>query len=510
MSGEPRPTPRSPVDDARGFFRDNAWVFILGAGLTAMAYSVAIATFASSIDEAWHMLDDTTEDWVRQGRPMVPLMKFLLQDTFPMPHVSIVMALAARFLAAMLWAAFFAHAFGRHRVGSGGLLLFLVVFCTLPVIAYNLTYNTVNVEVSLGWLLAGSSAWLAWLAVVDRRGPWFGVAAMGSALMAVLTYQDLGFTIIAGVLIAQLGRLLTQRDGWGEPQRGYLRRTLLLSAPAAVALALGAATMYLLSARGGHLDGFVAWGTVEPALIMIRLGAVLLSYWMGLGFVGGWVLIPSVLAAGVLLVAIAPSALRARFWYPLELVVLIMLAPFALWFVLGASLPNRAIQALVLVAAGIWLLLDLVLPRRREVAVALVSGALLLAVWNTSINSRLFMTEKLTHETDQMIASQISERLAEAGWDGRPIPVVLAGSRAPGEVEAQVTDETFGQSAFVFTEPTSDFMRMLGYRLERPTPAQMDAGFIRSVSMPAWPAVGSVLLYDGIAIVKFDQPRPGP
>jgi hypothetical protein len=268
--------------------------------------------------------------------------------------------------------------------------------------------------------------------------------------------------------------------------------------------------MYLLSARGGHLDGFVAWGSVEPALIAIRLGAVLLSYWMGLGFVGGWVLIPSVLAAGVLFVAIAPSAFRARFWYPLELVVLIMLTPFALWFVLGASLPNRSIQALVLVAAGIWLLLELVLPRRREVTVALLSGALLLAFWNTSINSRLFMTEKLTHETDQMIASQIFERLVQAGWDGRPVPVVLAGSRSRGEVEAQVADETFGQSAFVFTEPTSDFMRMLGYRLERPTPSQMDAGFVRSVSMPAWPAVGSVLLYDGIAIVKFDQPRPGP
>jgi hypothetical protein len=516
MSEPPSSRLRSPdgrsidaaLDRTTAFIRSNAVVLVTAAGAMILAYGFALTSFSLSVDEEVRFLDDSPSVWVDQGRPVIALLKVVLADLLPLPFMNLGLALLALFASAVLWAALFVRAWGREGHGPG-LLMFLIVFTTLPLNAYYLHFNTFNVEVSLGLVWAAGSAWLAWSWAVDGRGRAHAAASVGLALLAVGTYQNLAFAIIAGVLMAQLVRLLARKGPEGpRPTLRATERSLRLAGPAVVALVLGAAFNLIFVARGGYTESFIAWGVDDPIRIVGRLARSVLHYVAGLGFEGGWVLIPSVVAAAAVLVLVVRWCLRAGWWFPLALLIVVGYAPFALSSALGTPLPNRAMQALPLVAAGMWLLLAMLLEGRRWMMMALIVMAGLFAVWNAGITTRLFLTEKMTYETDRVIATRIAERLAQAGWDGQPLPIVAVGSRPHGALEGTAVSETFGGSFFNWDQGlrTSVFMTVLGYPLRYPGPEHVEAGLARSQSMPVWPAAGSVIIEDGLVVVKLSEP----
>jgi hypothetical protein len=50
------------------------------------------------------------------------------------------------------------------------------------------------------------------------------------------------------------------------------------------------------------------------------------------------------------------------------------------------------------------------------------------------------------------------------------------------------------------------FMRLMGYPMRGASAVEAAAARDRSTSMPLWPAEGSVVFEDGLAIVKFSEP----
>jgi hypothetical protein len=119
----------------------------------------------------------------------------------------------------------------------------------------------------------------------------------------------------------------------------------------------------------------------------------------------------SIAAAMVFIVILVGRASHSRRWYPMVLAVLIAVSPFILSLLLGATLPNRALQALPLLAASRRLLLVQVLPKWRLLPAALVACASLLAIWNGDANTQLFLAEYLTFEEDKTVAAAIL-----SGW----------------------------------------------------------------------------------------------
>jgi hypothetical protein len=341
-----------------------------------------------------------------------------------------------------------------------------------------------------------------------RRRLW-ALAAAAFGLLAVMTFQSFAFTIVGGVLVAQLASILADgRAPSAASARASLSRSVLLVAPIATAVVAGAALYYVLVERGSYVEGFIGWGTVGTLTTIDRLVANLGSYLVGSGFFGGWILLPTIAAAVVLLAFVLRMSLRRRAWYAILLLAVICLMPFAMSAVLGTPLPNRAMQTLPLIAASIWLLLGLVLPRTNAVMAGLLAVAVLFAIWNAGITTRLFVAEDYSFQTDRTIAGQIAERLASEGWEGQPIPIVVVGDRRLGPVERFASHETFGKSFFNWGDGgrSSIFMRVLGYQMDFPTDDQKIAARARSESMPAWPAAGSVVLHEGTAVVKFSEP----
>ena len=491
---------------ARTFARRNAAV--LGVVLLAMvlAYGFALTSFSLSVDEDTGFYLDWTDNWIRQGRPIVPLMKFAVGDTLPLPFVNLALALAILFVAGVMWAFILTQAARPARIGRAGVLVFLIVFTTLPLNAYYLAWNTFNIEVSLAWVWAAASVWLSWLWAVQGRGWPTLLASVAAAVMAVLTYQDFSFAIIAGVLLVEVAHRLGSRRH--HTTRAALRQTVLLLLPTVVALAVAALVSLLIVERGGHIEGIIGWGSADPLELVSRVLQRVRSFATGTGFAGGWVLIPTIAAGVVLIVLVANRGRRERQWYSLALLLLISVLPFGLSLAVGRPLPNRALQALVLVAASVWFLLPLVIHARKQLGPVLLVIAAAFTMWNAGIITTSFLAEHQTYEADRAIAHEIGRRLVLAGWNGtETVPIMTVGPRRQGPLELTGSHEVFGFSLFngVDGRRSPGFMWLMGYPVRPASEAEAAAARDRSTSMPVWPAEGSVAFQDGLAIVKFSE-----
>ena len=62
-----------------------------------LAYGFAATSFSLSIDEDTAFYVDWTNNWIRQGRPAIPLIKFVIGDTLSLPFFNLALALAILF-----------------------------------------------------------------------------------------------------------------------------------------------------------------------------------------------------------------------------------------------------------------------------------------------------------------------------------------------------------------------------------------------------------------------------
>ena len=507
--------PSLPADDpssrllaeAKVFIQSNAVAIVAAALAMLFAYGLLLTSQSLSEDEELGIYAEGVGPYLEQGRPVAMLIEVATTDTLPLPFFGPALALACLFASAIVFAFLFLRAAGQlagHRVA---VLLFLVVLTTLPVNAYFLTFSTLNVPVAVGFLLAGASAWFAWLWGAEGWDASNGIAAIMFGVLATLTYQGLTFVPLAAVLIAQLASIV----GDGGRQSGRTRReivtTLRLAAPPLAASAIGALISLLMMRDNDQHSALLRWGSEPAGAILGNLSAWISSYLVGDGFVGGWVLLPTVGAAVVLFVMLVRRAVRGAGWWPVVLLAGIVLTPFSLGLALGGEQLNRAMQGLPIVAASIWLLLALTVRGKHTVVAALLVSALVLTLWHGSVNSRLFLTELTTYEVDRAIATSIVERLAAAGWDGEQVPIVSVGRRAITPIEDHADDEAIGSSFYNSAGGlrTPAFLIATGHPFWFATSEQRERAHERALGMPSWPASGSVLIADGVAIVKFSD-----
>ena len=503
----------SLTDEARRFVHEHAFVLATCVAAVGLAYVFALSSKALSIDEELVLASDQAL-WpiqlgpIEMGRPVISLVHGVLVSAAVQPGLDMAMALLFLLVSAVLWAVLFSRAAGHGAIPKAAVLVFMIVFTTLPVHAYMLAFDTINVAVALGYVWAALAAWSSWRWVAERRDRRSGLAAIAFAVLAVLTYQALVMAVFAGVLIAQLMSILAGGSTRQERWHVALRVSLKLTAPAIAAVAIGAVVSIPVAARGEFAASMVGWGRDDIAASFSWLLQPII-WAIGRGFHGGWVLVPTVAAAAYLVLLLIRRGARTGSWYPMLLLLAIIASQFALTAALGSRLPVRTMLVVPLVAGSMWPLLGLALPWKESLSKAMITAALLFAVWNANSVTQLFMTEHAVFERDRTIAAQIAERLANEGWDGSEVPIVSLGDRELQPVELVASEETFGLSFFNFYQGqrTSFFMRAIGYPFSYPSPEQIDAAIVRGWAMPSWPSAGSVIFEDGVAIVRFSEPE---
>jgi hypothetical protein len=382
-----------------------------------------------------------------------------------------------------------------------------VAFLTFPVNAYFLTFNTFNVQVALGILAAAASARVAWSWAHEGRGPAFAALSSLLAVVAVGTYQALGVVLAGGLLIAELTRRLTAQDAPGTSSRVQsFVATIRLFAPAVVAVAVSAVVTAVVVRGDAYLAHYWNWDTATPVEVLQRFARHALRYAFGAGFTGGWVLLPTSLAAMVVAAALVLRGIKSRTATPLAFFLLLIILPFLMDLVAGTVLPNRAMLGIPIVVGGIWWILGLLLPPDRRSAAILLSVTVLAGLWNAQITTEKFLHERLAFDRDREMAASIVDRLVLEGWDGRVIPIAVLGTEDPWSL--QKADETFGASFFDwdFGSRAAPFMSALGHPVRSPDPGELATAVLIARSIPRWPALGSVVLRDGIGVVNLGSP----
>lgn len=499
------------VADAVGFLRSYRWPVVVAALAAVLAHGVALTNASLSADEELLVVRPGLSG-LAAGRPMMTLVKVVTRDLMPLPLWNTALALILLLMAGVAFAFLLMRAAARPGGSRVAVTVFLVVFTTLPLTAFMLMWGEVAVAFSLGLVLAAMAAIFAWLWAAEGWGIVTALAAAVMAFLAVTTYQAQVFVALAGALAANIAFGLRAERPPARIRDDVVFSVRLLGPILAGGAVGGALAMSLImNGQGGstYHAGLLAWGSTDAALIVGDLVEQVLAYATGEGFFGGWVLIPSIVAAAALLVQLVARGFRGSGWWPVVLFIGLVLAPFGTSILLGAALPQRAMHAMPLVAGAVWLLWSLAFRHPATRRAILVVALIALTVWHTGVTSHLYYVEVTTFETDRLIASSIAERLARQGWDGSSVPIVSVGTRPRTLVEDIDGGDAFGLSSFNELQGgirAVAFMQAMGHPLAFPSSEQRAEALTVAESMPDWPAQGAVRLHDGVAIVRFAEP----
>jgi hypothetical protein len=499
------------MSEAKQFSRANrellAWLSV-GA---LISYGFAISNFSLSIDEEFHLVTDETLDWMAQGRWGTTLLKLLFGTTLPLPFVQPAIAVLVLVGSALVWCFIFLRVTGEKLTNSPWLMLFAVLYVTMPSNAYYLSFNTYNTEVSCGLLLAAMCVLFATMWAIEHGGWTTLIVAAIFAMLAIATYQVLAIVCAVGIVVANLLHLEALPPAWRPATVKPIQKSMYLCFPLLLGYALYWVVNFIVSPTNSYVNVFFNWGKLDTKFIFGWLAAYVVAFLRGDGFVGGKIaLLLAVAGAFSLLIFIWRAA---RFGRVLQLVLflLILVSPFLLSFGLGTAMPNRTQLVFPLAYGAIVLILALQLGIVRRGRILALTMTVLVLSWNAQANTRLFLSEYLSFKRDEAAAHLIAARLFESGWAGTSAPMVVVGSHSYQPERYLVKDETIGASFFAQDDGSRapPFMNVLGYPLVWATQAQKKTAYAISESLPEWPRPGSVTFVDGIAIVKMGPPTEG-
>ncbi len=497
--------------DALAFLRVYKWPIAVAALAAVLAHGVALTNSSLSLDEELHVAHPgISSDYI--VRPTGALVKVLAQNLMPLPFWNTALALILMLVAGITFAFLLMRAAHRSDHHRAAITIFLVVFLTLPLTAYLLMWGEVAIPYSFGLLLAAFAALFGWLWAAEGWGRNAALASAATTFFVITTYQSQLFVALAGALAANLALELAERRT-AIPVRDRVLFSVRLVVPMVAGGLIGAIVTARLVWDANHgsdyLASFMAWGKADPIEIIRALVQQVLDYVTGEGFFGGWVVIPTVVLAALLMIHLIWRAVHGSGWWGSILFAGLLLSPFGASMMLGTALLPRSMQALPLVAGAIWVLWALTIPRTAARNAILIVATLTLTMWHSGVTSRLYYAELTTYEVDRGIASAIVERLAADGWDGTPVPLLTIGARPRTVIEDIDRADAFGYP--LFNEYGSGgrsvpFMGAVGHSFIFPTLEDRARALTIAEGMPDWPADGAVVLRDGLAVVRFAEP----
>ncbi|MGE0281527.1 MAG: glucosyltransferase domain-containing protein [Rhizobiaceae bacterium] len=479
-------------------------------------YFFELASFPFSLDEEWAALRKDPTVWIGQGRwGSFLIEKYILpQAAIPVvPQLMFGLGCAASFLMVL-------RALGRDIFNlSVADYASFVFFCAFPAWFFIVEFSSNIGSVGLGMT---SGTYGAYLAMTSERakGGLSGVLLLLLVSLlgafAIATYQTLLFylfCICAGCLI---GRSLHQE---GSVDRWLLlKAALFLIGSVAFYAVVSALFKNLYSIQETytnaffHLDYFLA----DPVQAMIKTateGAAFYGVVEAVYHSPVWAL-PIVILAGAIGLAVDGRLHAFGRLAVLAGAAAILAAPFAL----NPFFPGLVLgRTMVAVPVAAWLLCYFGLNSPHHVVRAATSVALAVAIaqivvlQNRSQASGYFLAKH-----DLLVATSIYDRLGNspAFRKGTRYAIAVYGGRtyrtvfpvpATSNAAASFLGPFVGNSQRVLS-----YLKIVGLEGLRPaTQAELDAVVVRLSKMPIWPAAGSVVLENGVLLVRLAR-DPGP
>ena len=197
----------------------------------------------------------------------------------------------------------------------------------------------------------------------------------------------------------------------------------------------------------------------------------------------------------------------------LAVVFLIVTSPFALNLINAGVMPTRALLAVPLVLSGfVFLALS---SSSKILQLVVILAAISTTFQFVTINNRLAFAGYISWQADQALSLRILNRLDELNDKGITDPrakkiYALVGNIDRSKYSLIVERQTIGVSFYNWDQGNVhrvlSFMRSMGVDEYQPATLEQQRSIMQFADlMPIWPAAGSVVLKDGISIVKLSN-----
>jgi len=503
----------------KGMDRHKGWLIFLWV-VAILAHAFDLFNFTLSIDDELHAQESGAKlAWAQQSRwGMYILNQLLLPDTIfpvvPMLVAVTFIALAAHFLVGLLT---------TQRTGGDYAAAALFIAC--PTLYFVLSFETLGYGVGIGWFCCVLAMYLFF-----GEAGWKRFWAFPLMALAFGVYQSF---ILAAVVLFELFLL---SEILGLRYKGLRRDDMTFGALLRLVfyfalLLAGSLLLYVLINKGyfwyfefptnDYLTGFIdvewneayfsrAWKGImdafsgyyfgESAFYVTDITELRWLFW-------------SAITVTVLLVLFASVSWLVRLMGILVLAAMLF-TPFLMNFMNGGFMPGRALLGIPLVIAGLSLMAAK--TPLRLVRMVLVGLMVIVAFRFVVTNNRLAFSEYMTRESDRELITQIMMRAGDVvtkfpNYQDRrqPWPAVLVGYHRFYESPTMFTRNSIGSSFFIWggdIRRIVSVMRMMGHNDYRAaTPPEHQKVMEYALTMPVWPAKGSVDVYDGVLIIKMEQ-----
>lgn len=516
-----------PLPKINQFIKEYQFVWWIVGSFLLLAYGIKVFNVSISHDTEAVMVvsEQLYNSWYSMGRFGLIFLKKVLGTYWFNPYVASFMMFVTMIANSILWSYLLYWVGGEKKKDMNLAWVFPTFFFTSTIMAEQSGFLLQAYEVNIALLMVG-------IAILCLFQAFFGksrykllliVVAMFCSVIAFSVYQSLVPLFTAGVAICFI--VLYDKVTMEENERINFS-FYFITIGKLIVVFLTSFILYqvvnklVLNLLGmettSYIKDQIMWG-VLPATECVKN----ILFHIRDSFLGKGIFYTSINGL-VVIILLGYSILRLRkkercyILYCLA-VIYCLVSPFMMSIVMGNA-PTARTQLLLPFIVGFFLQYLIIKIRGKKhlryvYSVAVIS--IFVIVMNQSIlSSRLYYTQYVQYEEDVRVAEKISDQIEKLNLGEIPKePVVFVGARSAKKNPSCIAGdqlELIGKSFFEVSFGTEhgtwvmrNFMSTLGYSYALPDGTQITQAELAASDMPAWPSMGSVVVKDGIIIVKL-------
>lgn len=454
-------------------------------------------------------------NWGQIGRFGLIALKYLVDGNWYNPYLEAILFLAALWALGMAFSWLFS---GFCAEASEGVrFLSIALFLFFPTYADQFMFRFQSFEFAFAMLLAVFATHYLYMAVTEKDRAAMAVAVFLSVFSFGI-YQsmvNLQICVHVAVWLFSLERLRTEE-----------RKKLLLGMTSHffVSLAVYCAIVKLFFDSGNYLSGQAGWLSGDVAHALRNVLAYIKRVLFAMDVFYPVTYMACVCACAAFL---GRELRRRRGMFPVYAagVVCLLASPFFLAIATGTPSPYRAQCMLPFVCASLWLFFASRVRRRgAALRACFIAAGCVLLICQLSVLMRLFYTQDMIREADEIIAARMVERIDEFGGAAQEKPVVFLGHLAAKPnascyTKAQAASYlSYSVYEFAYIEGVPvekpnyfntgrilGYFETLGFRYQMPTAEVVETAKAAGVDMGCFPAPDSVREMEQCIVVKLSE-----
>ena len=446
-------------------------------------------------------------NWLDMGRQGAILTKYIFSLRWFNPHIETLFGYLLICLASVLFGYLFWRAGCKNKVLCAAFGMFCFV---APIMTEQFYFELQIFEIALAYVLCAVAVGTAYMGIF-KRSICVTAISIGCMMWIFSTYQSFVILYVAAVITCFI--LLYQQES--ERKIGWTLVWKLIAGFLCAFILNQIITKSFFSAQIEYLSGKIAWSSQTPGQSIYHILGHLAEGFFGeepfyTPFYG--ILAVLVILGGIIKV----KTFKGKNGKIIYLIAVIVLQTVPFWLtVVGGTIPTLRAQMAYPFVLGCdaVLLADQVYKRKILVAFSLLFSFVI--GWSQMMmTERMIYTDEIRSQEDIRLASAIEERIGTASSVEKPVAII--GSYQNRLNASCIRGEMIGLSMFSMStevEPhyfwsgdrALQMLKVLGFSFESASQEQMLEARKQVLTMPVWPAEGSIADAGDYIIVKLSE-----